>query len=225
MKVRFFQENIKHFYYILNVIINIQTEIEFSLHLKEGKTLYWKFWQLYIHPWGYDLLDLRGWAVDRGGGAVFSLAADWVSLWEDGGLYTSIEKGKWYEWLDKIGKYVFSSSESKQMKVICIHRPLYRLSWYHLCCNSLISATLLPGISCGQKSSQAGHRGSVLPLKYLATQGVWILMPHVGFSHIWHWEVKRPDYYKNEAWNQMHCLESQAISVVSIPFNFRQQFE
>jgi len=45
----------------------------------------------------------------------------------------------------------------------------------------------LPGISCGQKSSQAGHRGSVLPLKYLATHGLCIFMPQVGFSQIWHW--------------------------------------
>lgn len=78
---------------------------------------------------------------------------------------------------------------------------------YHgtTCCNSWISVTLLPGISCGQKSSQAGHRGSVLPLKYLATQGVWILMPHVGFSHIWHWEVK------NTRLLQKWCMKPNAL--------------
>lgn len=42
----------------------------------------------------------------------------------------------------------------------------------------------IPGISCGQKSSQAGHRGSALPLKYLATHGLCIFMPHTGFSQI-----------------------------------------
>lgn len=44
----------------------------------------------------------------------------------------------------------------------------------------------IPGISCGQKSSQEGQRGSDLPLKYLATHGLCIFMPHVGFSQIWH---------------------------------------
>lgn len=54
-----------------------------------------------------------------------------------------------------------------------------------------INNQLIPGISWGQKSSQAGHCGSDLPLKYLATHGLCIFMPHVGFSQIWHWKQKR----------------------------------
>lgn len=48
----------------------------------------------------------------------------------------------------------------------------------------------VPGISCGQKSSQAGHRGSVFPLKYLATHGLCIFIPQSGFSQIWHFREK-----------------------------------
>lgn len=70
--------------------------------------------------------------------------------------------------------------------------------------------THIPGISCGQKSSQAGHLGSVLPLKYLATHGLCILMPHAGLSQIWDYERKKKGEEKCRlVWLLVKCASWQ----------------